>query len=250
MALKERSQNPVVGDELTLRLFTYNSNQRQNVAAVEKVDIFFLDPECADENNTLGLRLVESIDGALVSEIADGFGGQYSITINLADQQYVIGKYLDVWHLEFESGQEPGTVENKFQVVPDLWYTSVEPIVYGFSFQFRPNRLRSGERRWLIVDVMPNVPNATDLERYYANLAVASPLRISIEQACGDCVPQEQDLRLVVDRELVELRKGCEGHYFLDTAALELDCGIYNVWFEMEFGESLYISEHQQLQIF
>ena len=37
---------------------------------------------------------------------------------------------------------------------------------------------------------------------------------------------------------------------FLDVDALDLACGMYNVWFEMDFGESRYISEKQQLQIF
>lgn len=249
MAQKERSQNPVKGDDLSLRLFTYNSNQRQNVSNVEKVDIFFADPACASSDNTLGLRLIESIEGSDVSMVDDGFGGQYAVTVNL-DDKYVIGRYLDVWHIEFSSGQEPGVVENTFQIIPDLWYTGTEPIVYGFSFQFRPNRLRRGERRWIVVEVRPNVPSASDLERYYVNLAVAAPLKISIEQMCGDCVPEEKDLRLVVDSAVVELRKGCEGHYFLDTEALEMDCGIYNVWFEMEFGESKYISDNQQLQIY
>lgn len=247
MADKERTQNPVVGDQLTLRLFTYNSNQRQNVSEIQAVNIYFLDPDEITTDNPTGRRLVQTVDTADVTQVEDG---QYSITIDLEDQVYVIGKYIDSWEVEFEAGQEPGTIENSFRVVPDLWFTGTEPIVYGFDFQFRPNRLRRGERRFLIVEVRPNVPSATDLERYYTNLAVASPLRISIEQACGDCVPKERDLRLIVDRELIELRNGTEGHYFLDTEELELDCGIYNVWFEMEFGESLYISENQQIQIF
>jgi len=51
---KERNQNPVVGDELTLRLFTYNSNHRRPVDLVEKVEVFRIDPSCADEDNPEG----------------------------------------------------------------------------------------------------------------------------------------------------------------------------------------------------
>jgi hypothetical protein len=61
-------------------------------------------------------------------------------------------------------------------------------------------------------------------------------------------MPQEQDLRLVIDSDDVTLREACRAYYMLDTT--EMSCGIYNVWFEMEFGESLYISDKQQLQIF
>ena len=94
------------------------------------------------------------------------------------------------------------------------------------------------------------MPNISDLKRYYANLAVASPLRIWIEKNCGDCVPQEKDLRIIVEGDLIEHRRGTEGSYFLDTETLGMDCGIYNVWFEMEFGENKFISDNLQLQIF
>jgi hypothetical protein len=48
----------------------------------------------------------------------------------------------------------------------------------------------------------------------------------------------------------VEHRHDSEGYYFLDTMVLDMDCGIYDVWFELEFGENKYISEPLQLQIF
>ena len=233
MAIKERNQNPVIGDNLNLRLFTYNSNHRQNVANVEKVDIYQLDSSCATEQDPEGRRLVMSVDGSDVVVVNDPF----------------IGKYVDVWTVNFDSVQS-GTVTNEFKITSDLWYASDMPIVYDFSYGFRPNRLRRGERRWLSVDIVPNVPNASDLQRYYVNLAVASPVKIFIEKQCGNCVPKERDLRIVVDGADVEHRHDSEGYYFLDTMALDMDCGIYDVWFELEFGENKYISEPLQLQVF
>lgn len=249
MATKERYQNPVVGDELNLRLFTYNSNHRQNVESVDKVEIYQIDSTCITEDNPEGRRLVTTIESPNITEVTDPFGGQYLISIDLEDQVYVIGNYIDVWYVQFSESQS-GTVTNEFKVISDLWYASDTPIVYDFSYGFRPNRVRQGERRWLTVEVIPNVPNAGDLQRYYVNLAMASPIRIFIERACGDCVPKEKDLRMVVEAGTVEHRRGVEGYYFLDTVELNMDCGIYNVWFELEFGENKYISENLQLQVF
>lgn len=247
MPAKERTQNPNVGDQLTLRLFVYNGNARKNVAAVDKVEIYFLDPTAVTTTNTDGRTLVETIDGTSATLVELG---QYSITFTATDPEYTIGSFLDIWTVEVETGQPKSTLEQKFRLIPDLWYTSPDPIVYDFSFGFRPNKLRNGSIRWLTIDVRPNVPTLPDLERYYTNLLIASPLKISIEMACVECMPAEEDLRLIVDKADVSFRKGCEGFYLLNTETLEMDCGIYNVWFEMALGESKYISEKQQLQIF
>lgn len=249
MSTKERNQNPVVGDELNVRLFTYNSNQRQQVLEVEKVQIFRLDPSCADEENPEGRVLVVEFDSSDVEEVTDDFGVHYKVSFLLESETFTIGRYLDVWSVRFSENQS-GTVTNEFLVLADLWYAADMPIVYDFSYGFRPNRVRKGERRWLTVEVVPNVPRSSDLERYYTNLMIASPLKISIEKTCGECLPKEKDLRLVVDKAAVEFRRDSEGYYFLDTVALDLDRGMYNVWFEMEFGESSYISDNLQLQVY
>lgn len=243
---KERNQNIVVGNELTLRLFTYNSNQRQNLNNVEKVEIYYLDPTCIEENNPEGRRLVDTIENPDVNIVEEG---EYSITITLEEDKYVIGKYIDVWYVDFDSVQS-GTVTNEFNIIPDLWFASDMPIIYDFSFGFRPNRIRYGEKRWINIEIIPNVPNISELKRYYANLAVSSPLSIWIEKVCGDCVPQEKDLRMIVEGDLVEHRRGTEGSYYIDTVELNMECGIYNVWFEMEFGENKFLSDNLQLQIF
>jgi hypothetical protein len=249
MALKERNQNPVVGDILNLRMFTYNSNHRQSVQNVAKVEIYQLDETCITQDNPEGRRLIGTIEPTDIEIVPDSFGGHYKVTIGLVDQVYTIGNYLDVWYVQFNENQS-GTVTNEFKVISDLWYASDMPIVYDFSYGFRPNRIRKGERRWLTVEVVPNVPNASDLQRYYMNLAVASPVKIHIEKKCGECVPAEKDLRTVVSGGQVEYRRDAEGYFFLDTVDLDMDCGIYDVWFELDFGESTYISENLQLQVF
>ena len=113
---------------------------------------------------------------------------------------------------------------------------------------FRPQKLRKGSKRYLIIEINPNVPKGTDLQRYYENLAIVSDLKVSIEQKCGTCVPQEQDLRMVVDRASVDYREKKFGYFMLDTN--EMEVGIYDVWFEMEMGENTYISDRFQLQIY
>jgi hypothetical protein len=245
MAVKERSQNPVVGDDVKLRLFAYNSNNRADFNQVEKVEIFFLDPAEKSATNPDGRTIVETIDGADVTAVETG---QYMVTVNLDNAQYVIGNYIDVWHITVELGESGATVENLWQVYPDLWFTSPSVLVYDFNFAFRPNKIRKGSKRFIVIDIIPNVPKASDMARYYENLAIVSPLKISIEQECGNCVPAEEDLRLIVDQADVELRDKSLGYYFLDTT--DLNEGVYNVWFEMVFGESTFISDKLQLQIF
>jgi hypothetical protein len=215
------------------------------VVSVNEVKIYFLDPNERTAENPDGRRLVQTIDGADVARLDTG---EYSITIDVVDPTYVLGDYLDVWTVQAEINENPATITHQFKIYPRLWYSTPLPIVYDFKFGFRPNRIAKGARRWLIIDVVPNVPKATDLSRYYLNLAISSPLKISIEQACGACVPAEKDLRLVVDCADVTKREKNTAFYLLDTG--DLECGIYDVWFQMEFGESLYISDRQQLQIF
>ena len=240
--MKQRFQNPVINDEIRLQLFAYNSNNRANVDSIEKIEIYFLDNTERTSENPDGRRLVETIDGGDV-ELEEA--GLYSATITAENQKYTIGNYIDIWYVTVH--EQEATIPNNFQIYPDLWFTTTTPIIYGFDFSFRPNRVRQGEKRYLVVEIVPNVPSHSELIQYYENLAITSPIKISIEQQCGPCVPQESDLRLIADREDVELREKCQAYYFIDTSEMEL--GIYDVWFEIELGESTFISERQQLQI-
>lgn len=243
MALKQRFQNPVCGDEVKLLLFVYNSNNRSDVQSIEKVDIYFLDPTEKTEENPLGKRFVESI-----TDITQEETGQYSVTITAESPNYTIGTYLDEWTIIFEDGEcATTTVENHFKIYPDLWFTSPVPPIYDFNFSFRPNRIVKGSKRYITVQITPNVPRGSDIQSYYENLAIVSDIRVSLAISCGECVPQEQDLRLVLDRELIDYREKCYAYWFLDTT--ELDEGIYDVWFETSYGEAVFVSEKNQIQI-
>jgi hypothetical protein len=249
MATKERRQSPVLGDDLILRLFTFNSNNATNVHSIKEVEIFFLDPSEKTESNPDGRRLVTTVDGVDVDLDEEG---QYSITVALDSPTFTIGAYKDIWNTAFEESDDLEnritTIENDFDVFPDLWYTSDTPITHDFSFRFSPSKIRKGSKKFLTVEIIPNVPRASDVARFYENLAIVSDLAISMELACGECVPQEKDLRLVFDCAPVDFRETCFGFFSLDTR--ELDCGVYNVWFTLEFGGNIFVSENQQLQIF
>ena len=242
----ERFQNPTCGDTVNLRLFTYNSNNRSNVASISKVDIFVHDPTAISSSNPQGFRLVETIDG---SNIVQEDTGQYLLALNLTNPLYTIGFYHDVWSVVFQDGAcETATIQNDFELYSSLWFTTPIPPIYDFNFNFRPGRLRKGSKRYLLIQVVPNVPHGSDILPYYENLAIVSDLKVSIELACGECVPVEQDLRLMVDRDLVDYREKGYGYFFIDTN--QYDEGIYNITCELSFGENIFVSDKMSLQIF
>lgn len=242
---KERFQNPTYGDTVNLRLFSYNSNNLADFESIEKVDIYHLDPQEISETNTDGRRLVESFSGATVV-LEDT--GTHLLTVDLEKDKYVIGEYIDVWTVSPDIENPSQTVSQSFSIYPSLWYTTPTPVVYDFQFFFQPNKMRQGSKQFLIIEIRPNVPRGSDLDAYYQNLAIVSDLKISIEQRCGECLPQECDLRLIVDNESVDYREKKYGYYRIDTE--DWECGIYDVWFRLDFGENRYISERQQLQIY
>ena len=242
---KERYQNPTVGDNIFLRLFTYNSNNKVNVNEIEEVKIYLLDPAEKTIDNPDGLRLIETISG---NNVTNESAGQYLLEIAALDPDYVIGDYVDKWTVKFEDNEAcVATITNNFTIYPDLWFTTSVPPIYDFNFNFRPNRIRKGTKRYLLIQVTPNVPRGADVQNYYENLAIVADLRVSIESSCGDCVPVENDLKLLVDRQLVGFREKMYAYYFIDTS--EIDAGIYNIWFELAFGENIFISDKSALQI-
>ena len=91
---KERFQNPNCGDELKLRLFAFNSNFKKNVYSIDKVEIYFYDPNEISQENPDGIRLVETINS---TNISNDNVGEYGLTLNLSEPLYTIGKYKDKW---------------------------------------------------------------------------------------------------------------------------------------------------------
>lgn len=244
-AVKERYQNPAIGDTIQLRNFMYNSNNLANVESFEKVEIYFLDPTLKSAANPDGRRLVRTIDD---SAITTSDTGTYMISTVLDTAEFTIGTYLDIWYFYVNAEDTVQTVEYPFQVYPALWYATPIPVVYDFTFHFQPNRLRQGSRQYLQIEIIPNVPRASDLQRYYENIAIAASLSFSMEMACDDCAPESSDLRLIYDDEPVELREKRLAYYQLDTA--DMDCGLYNIWFKLEFGGNVYVSDKMQFLIY
>ena len=243
-SIKERYQNPSINETVRLRLFFYNANNFSNVNSIEKIEIFKIE-DGRSIQDVSARTFVKSIPVANV--VNDGVG-KYYVDVLLEDGVYLLGNYCDVWTINFVNDNEGSSeVVNPFTVYPNLWYSTPIPVVYDFSFIFRPQKLRKGSKRYLIVEITPNVPKGTDLQRYYENLAIVSDLKISIEQRSGNCLPSETDLRLIVDRASVDYREKKFGYYMLDTS--EMEVGIYDIWFEMEMGENVYISDRFQLQI-
>lgn len=244
--IKERLQNAVIGDDVRLRLISYNSNLPANLLGVDRVDIFYLDPALCKDHCPDGGTLIESIPGSQV--VQDGVG-QYSVVFHPTSPKYIIGKYSDVWFVQTQNAGELGKVSRKFELYSDLWYFSTLPAVYSFDFAFQPNRIRKGSNKYLIIRITPNVPRASDLEVYYTNLAIGGNLYISMEKVCDPCsANNESDLNIVFERQLVDIREKVFGYYMLDTR--EMDCGIYNVWFELDFAGVTEVSPKSQLQIF
>lgn len=241
----ERYQNPAVGDDIKLRLFTYNSNNLADVFSISKVDIYYLDRDEVSDTNPDGRRLVETYSDTAVT-IEDT--GTHLLEITAQEALYVIGRYIDVWTVNVSDTMPSETIEQVFEIYPSLWYTTPIPVVYDFKFHFQPNKFRKGSNQFIIIEIIPNVPTAGDLRRYYENLAIVSDLKVSISQNCGDCVPAEADLRLIVDEETVDYREKRFGYYKLDTT--DLSCGIYDIWFRLDFGGNTYISDRHHFQIY
>jgi hypothetical protein len=245
VATKERKQNPVVGDTITLRMLAFNSNNFSDVSSIEKVQIYFLDPDNRSAENPDGRRLVEEFDGSVVESSETG---KYSLALATESPLYTIGSYIDVWLVSVVADEPQAAWTQCFEIYPSLWYLTPGPVVYDFDFHFQPNKLRKGSKQYIKIEIAPRVPTASDLQKYYENLAITSNLKVSIEQMCGPCTPQEEDLRLVVDEEDVEQRDKRWGFYLLDTE--DFDKGTYNIWFRLELGETVHVSPKYQLQIF
>lgn len=243
---KDRNQNPVVSDILRLKLHVFNSNQYTDLDSVDLVEIYYLDSLNVTSINPDGRILVTAIQSA---DITLEDTGKYYTDITLTSPLYVIGKYIDVWTVTFDgTTNEQSIIENSFTIYPDLWLTSPVPLIHDFDFNLLPNRLKSGSIKYLTVEIVPNVLRATDLEKYYENLAISSDIKITIIQTCGVCLPQEEDLRTVIDAVSMTFKDRNTGYYLLDTT--DMDCGIYDITFKLTFGDTVHISPKIQFEIY
>jgi len=245
MPIKERNQNPTVGDTIRLRFLTFNANSVADPDSFDKIEVYQLDENQRTPSNPQGRMLVQTLSAASIVRDAEG---EYHYDVSLVSPTYVTGDYLDIWYPVFNPGDDPVAIDQQFSLFSPLWITSPTPIHYDFTFQFTPNTIVKGSKKDIIIKIQPNVPRATDLERYYYNLAVVADLRLSLAQKCGPCTPKEEDLRLVLDEVVVTDRDKCFGFYWLDTS--DMECGIYDLWFTLNFGRNTYISDKMPFQIY
>lgn len=249
MANKERMQNPVVNDTVILRLFVKRSNIPQDDVLFESIDIYFLDPSNKSCDNPDGRCFIESIDGSEVQTDPD-CSGSYFVEVLLERPKYQVGKYLDIWITALDADDPPDTVINQFEIYPNLVSTSPIPPIYDFDFKFQPNRIRKGACQYIVAEVIPVMVNGCDLDRYYQNLAIAPDLTMTIELFCGQCVPADPDLRIILEDEPIDFKEKRIGAFLLNTEELDMSAGIYQVTFKLKFCGNCYISPKMALQIF
>lgn len=241
---KDRYQNPVIGDIVKLEFFVYNSNAPAEVDDISKIEIYYLDPANVTTINPFGKTLVQTIPGADVTNPATG---EYRYDLYLDPAIYTdVGRFIDQWYTTFRSGDVETSFEQVFEVYSDLWYTTPIPIVYDFSFYFQPNKIRQGSKKFLEIEVIPNVPRATDLFTYYENLVISANLSVYMEANCNPCIPCGGEL--IVDGATTQFRERNRAFFKIDTSCL--DCGIYNIWFKLEFGDNIYVSDKNQLIVY
>ena len=121
MAVKERFQNPVIGDTVNLRLITYNSNAAADVEEIIKVEIFFLDPENKTNANPDGRRLIKEFKG---TDVVIEDTGEHLLVVEIEEPCFTIGTFIDIWTLNARSTLPQQTVEQCFRIYPDLWYAT------------------------------------------------------------------------------------------------------------------------------
>lgn len=250
MATKERNQNVVIGDTVVLRQYFYNSNNLADIYNIDNINIYYLDPDAKTCSNFDGRVLIETIAG---TDVIHSGTGEYYYDLYLSPALYTnTGIYTDSWNVFVEeSDSTTSNFENLWKIYPNLWYSSPIPIVYDFNFYFQPNKIRYGSKLFLTIDVIANVPRATDLQAYYLGLAQAGQLYVYIEHSnCNPCLPCNEDL-MVVDGELTPFTDLNRAFYQISTGEdSDFSCGLYNVFFKLEYGGNIYISPKSQLLIY
>lgn len=220
-----------------------------DVESIDQIDIYNIDENSITEENPSGKILIDTIDGA---DVINESTGKYYYDLVTSKPKYTIGNYIDAWTITVETETDPVIYENNFSIYPKLWYATTTPITHDFSFQFTPNRIPKGSKKPLTINIVPQVPRGTTLEQYYGNVAIYSDVYINIAKKCDPCLPCEIDLRTIVDRVLIEDREKCLAFYTIDTtdSGPGFDCGLFDVWFELNFGGNIYISDKNQMLVY
>jgi len=255
--IKDREQNPIIGDTIRLRLFSYSSNTRAEVYEVECVRIYFLDQDQRSEDNPDGRILMDTIPG---TDVDNPSTGEYLVSLVTSETSYRVGSYIDRWEVKFEpQDARSGIIENNFTIYRDLWYTSSKPIIYDMGFTFAPYKMVQGTKKHLRVDVDVYAPDNSTIDNYYYYLNTLADIQIKIVQDDGDGYdPDVPANNIILNWTSVQWREGTSGYYLLDTsvdprpsrAGEPLGTGIYLVQFKAGLGENVYLSQNFRLQIY
>lgn len=248
---KEKYENPTLGDTVRLRLYVYNSNAMTSVKVFRSIAIYLLDPFNKSEQNIDGRTLITQIATTTITQ--QSVGNYYVDLVLNSSDDFVLGDYIIQWNLIFENDPDcPSIIEDKFTIYSRNWATSDLPLIHSFDFKFSPNRFVKNSKQYLIVKIIPKAQNADTLSRYYANMAVSSGLTVSISERCGPCNNVDED-DFILENEPVEIRERGTGYVLLDMREdndLGLECGLYNIFFTLEFGNTVHVSPVSQFEIY
>ncbi len=260
MSIKERYQSSVLGDTINLDFYAYNNNNLVYVYEIQKVEIYFLDPSQITDNNKDGKRIKEILYPPDIIHLSTG---HYRSELELNDNLYEIGKYVDIWYVKFnEYEQTFSKITNNFEIHRELNQTHDRPFLYDIHFSFSPKKIVKNSKRYLKIGFYPTVHSdigtkslpQDQLDQFYYNLKTCGNLYIKIEmiEGCGfiDGIP---DANIITDPEwtLVDIRGDNEGCFLLDsTDNGDYDIGIYNVQFKAEIQGQEIISDKFYLQIY
>lgn len=255
--IKERTQNPVLGDTINLRLFSYSSNTLSDVYRVKSVKIFYLDHDQRTENNPDGRVLIRTVAEPDIQNPSDG---EYLLPLITNETEFRVGSYIDRWEILFEdTDNRDGVIENSFHIYRDLWYTSEKPIIYDIGFNFQPYRLVQGCRKHLRVDLEIFAPEEDIIDKYYYYLLTLADIQLRIVQDEGVGYEEvETDKNVVLNWTTVDFRENTTGYYRIDTSAdprphragKPWGTGIYLVQFRATLGGNLYLSQKFRIQIY
>lgn len=260
MPIKERYQSPVLGDTLNLDFYSYNNNSLTSVNELGNIEVYFLDKTQLSDNNPNGKRIKLIITPNNITELSTG---HYRAQINLDDNLFEIGDYIDVWNIKFNDYDSTFyKVENQFRIHTDLRETHDRPFVYDVSWSFNPKKIILYSRRYLKIAFKPSIHddigrkyiNESLIDRFYFNLKNTQNLFIKIELIEG-CDYNEDCLyaNIITDPEWdrVEIRGDNEAYYLIDSTEDEgiYNLGIYSVQFKILIGGQEIISPKFYLQI-
>lgn len=255
--IRERRENPVIGDTINLRVFTYSSNSRADIYQMDSVNIYYLDKEQATEANPEGRVHITSIPA---NQIFHPSQGEYQVVLKTNPVDYRVGTYIDRWEGLFEiDDSRPGVIENYFNIYRDLWYTSPIPLVYEIGFVYSPTKILSGSKKYIRTDIEIYTRDKSIVEQYYYYLRGLQSIQFRLTLDEGpDYDPVVSENNIIQDWAPMSFAEDRTAYFLLDTSidprpsrsGRPLPLGIYLIQFKAALGETVHLSPKFRLQIY